>query len=239
MTKRQSDLLTAACGIIGPAILVTSFIINPAPPADHTTDDLRAFAIRHHNAIVFGGWLQGMGSLLIVLFTLALVHRANATHRLAGWITLLAGTSILMVSLVEIAFYLGAVQATESGDTASALASNNLIKAVQHVFLIAPALLLPLGFVLLGSDVLPRAFAYLSLAMGAALQVLGLLGLFSVLQPVIDILLIIQAFWFVAAAVALLVRGSEATATTVGPVSGPPEDTERQTRSQLGGSGPA
>jgi hypothetical protein len=238
VTKRRSDLLTAICGIIGPAILVTSFLINPAPPADYTTDQLRDFAIRHHNGIVLGGWLQGMGSLLIVLFTLALVHLANATHRLAGWITLLAGASILMVSLVEITFYLGAVKATESGDAASALASNNLIKAVQHVFLIAPALLLPLGFVLLGSNVLPRAFAYLSLAMGAALQVLGLLGLFNVLQPVIDILLIVQSFWFVAAAVALLVRGSEATATTARPLSVPLEDTESRTRSQSGGSGP-
>jgi hypothetical protein len=238
VTKRQSDLLTAACGIIGPAILVTSFLINPAPPADYTVDQLRDFAIRHHNGIVLGGWLQGMGSLLVVLFTLALVHLANATHRLAGWITLLAGASILMVSLVEIAFYLGAVKATESGDTTSALASNNLIKAVQHVFLIAPALLLPLGFVLLGSNVLPRAFAYLSLAMGAALQALGLLGLFNVLQPVIDVLLIVQSFWFVAAAVALLVRGSETTAATARPMSGSLEDTESQIRSQLGGSGP-
>jgi hypothetical protein len=227
VSTRQSDTLTALCGIIGPVILVASFAINPAPPADFTTSQLRDFAIQHHNGIVFGGWLQGMGSLLIVIFTLALVHLANATHRLAGWITLLAGATILMVSLVEITFYLGVAQATEDGDTANALASNNLIKAVQHVFLIAPALLIPLGFVLLGSNVLPRAFAYLALAMGATLQVLGLLGLFNVLQPVIDVLLIVQAFWFVAAAVALLVRGSKATATTSGhpPVSR--EDTER------------
>jgi hypothetical protein len=190
-------------------ILVTSFVINPAPPADSTVPQLRDFAIQHHNGIVLGGWLQGMGSLLIVLFAIALVHLADATHRLAGWITLLAGTTILMVSLVEITFYLGAVQATESGNSASALASNNLIKAVQHIFLIAPALLLPLGFVLLGSNVLPRGFSYTALALGGTLQVLGLLGLFWALQPVIDVILIVQAFWFVAAAVALLIRGSK------------------------------
>src|SRR5262249_48625677 len=117
----------------------------------------------------------------------------------------------------------------EDGDTANALASNNLIKAVQHVFLIAPALLIPLGFVLLGSDVLPRAFAYLALAMGATLQVLGLLGLFHILQPVIDVLLIVQSFWFVAAAVTLLIRGSKATATTSGHPAASPEDTEEPT----------
>ena len=229
MSINKSRVLAALSGIIGPVILVASFVINPAPPADFTTSQLRDFAIQHHNGIVFGGWLQGMGSLLIVIFTLALVHLANATHRLAGWITLLAGACILMVSLVEIAFYLGAVKATESGDTASALASNNLIKAVQHVFLIAPALLLPLGFVLLGSHVLPRAFAYLALAMGATLQVLGLLGLFNVLQPVIDVLLIVQAAWFVAAAVTLLIRGSKATAATSGHLPVSPGDTEMPT----------
>src|SRR5215510_801815 len=206
MSTSHSYTLVALCGIIGPIILVASFVINPAPPADYTVPQLREFAIQHHNGIVFGGWLQGIGSLLIVLFAIALVHLAKAANTFAGWITLLAGITILMVSLVEVAFYLAAVQATEAGDTASALASNNLIKAVQHVFLIAPALLLPLGFVLLGSNVLPRIFAYLAVALGATLQVFGLLGLFNVLQPVIDNLLIVQSVWFVAAAIMLFIR---------------------------------
>jgi hypothetical protein len=213
VSTRQPHFLTALCGIIGPVILVASFVINPAPPASYTITQLRDFALQHHNGIVLGGWLQGIGSLLIVLFAIALVHLADATHRLAGWITLLAGTIILMVSLVEVTFYLGAVQATEIGDTASALSSNNLIKAVQHVFLIAPALLLPLGFVLLGSKVLPRLFAYFALAMGGTLQIFGLLGLFNVLQPIIDVLLIVQSLWFVTAAVALLIPTSKVGGT--------------------------
>jgi len=214
VSTRQSHILTALCGIIGPVILVASFVINPAPPADYSVTQLRDFALQHHNGIVLGGWLQGMGSLLIVLFAIGPVHLADATHRFAGWITLLAGATILMVSLVEVVFYLGAVQATEIGDVASALSSNNLIKAVQHVFLIAPALLLPLWFVLLGSNVLPRVFAYLALAMGATLQIFGLLGLFNILQPVIDILLIVQSCWFVAAAITLLIGARKAADTT-------------------------
>jgi hypothetical protein len=161
---------------------------------------------------VLGGWLQGIGSLLIVLFAIVLVHLAGAAHRIAGWVTLLAGATILAVSLQEVTFYLGAVQATEDGNTASALASNNLIKAVQHVFLIAPALLLPLGFVLVRTTVLPRLFAYTALALGATLQILVLVGLFNVLQPVIDVLLIVQSLWFVAAAVALLIRSGRSGA---------------------------
>jgi hypothetical protein len=206
MTTPQFRILAALCGIIGPVTLVGSFLLNPAPPADASVVQLSEFAHRHHNSIVLGGWLQGMGSLLIVIFALALVHLAGATQWFSGWMTLLAGAVILMVSLVEITFYLGAVQGAANGDEASGLASDNLRKAVQHVFLIAPALLLPLGVVLLSSRLLPLVLAYLGLALGAVLQILGLVGLFEVLQPVIDILLIVQASWFVAASIVLLAR---------------------------------
>ena len=111
-----------------------------------------------------------------------------------------------MVSLVEVAFYLSAVQAAEAGDVTSGMVSNGLIKAVQHVFLIAPALLLPLGVVLVGAAILPRAFAIVALAIGVMLQLLGLAGLFVALQRVIDGLLIVQALWFIAAGCALIAR---------------------------------
>jgi len=150
-------IVAGLCDIFGAIALVSSFIMNPAPPAEFSVSQLRDFAVQHNNGIVFGAWLQGMGSLLLVLFAIALVHLAGATHHFAGWVTLLAGATILMVSLVEITFYLGAVQAAEAGDLTSGTVSNALIKAVQHVFLIAPALLLPLGAVLLGSPILPRA----------------------------------------------------------------------------------
>lgn len=206
MLSRRAQFLVTLCGILGPLILVASFVINPAPPAGSTIPQLRDFAVRHHDAIVLGGWLQGVGSLLIVVFAIGLVHLADATSRMAGWLTLLAGAIIVMVSLVEVTFYLGAVQGTEIGDTASALSSANLIKAVQHVFLIAPALLLPLAFVLRGANLLPRIFTQTALALGVTLQMLGLLGLFNVRQPVVDVVLIVQAFWFVTAAVVLLLR---------------------------------
>jgi hypothetical protein len=197
-------IVAGLCGIFGAVALVSSFVMNPAPPAEFTVSQLRDFAVQHHNGIVFGAWLQGMGSLLLVLFAIALVHLAGATHQFAGWVTLLAGATILMVSLVEITFYLGAVQAAEAGDLTSGTVSNALIKAVQHVFLIAPALLLPLGAVLLDAQILPRVFAYVALAIGATLQIFGLVGLFGVLQPIIDDVLIVQALWFVAAGGVLL-----------------------------------
>ena len=204
MSPRAPRIVAGLCGILGAVALLLSFVMNPAPPADFSSAQLRDFAVQHHTGIVFGAWLQGIGSILLVLFAIALVHLARATHQFAGWITLLAGTTIMMMSLVEITFYLGAVHAAEAGDLTSGTVSNALIKAVQHVFLIAPALLLPLGVVLLGSPVLPRTFAYLALAIGTTLQIFGLVGLFGVLQPIIDDVLVVQALWFVAAGVALM-----------------------------------
>ena len=203
---RPQLVLAAACGIVGTVTLIGSFVINPAPPAGLSNGQLAEWAVQHHTTIVLGGWLQGIGSLLTVLFALALVHLAGATHRFAGWATLLAGGTILLVSLVEITFYLAAAEAVVTGDVATGTMSNALIKAVQHVFLIAPALLVPLGAVLVGSRVLPRPFGYLAVVLGAVLQALGLVGLFGVLQPLVDILLVVQGLWFVAAAIALLVR---------------------------------
>ena len=206
MSDRTQNTLIALCGLVGAIVLTLSFAINPGPPAGSSVAQMAGFARAHHNLIVLGGWTQGFGSLLLVIFALGVVHLAGASQRLAGWLTLLSGSSILMVSLVEVACYLTVVQATETGDVTTGLVAAALIKGVQHLFLITLALLLPLGWVLRGSRLLPRPLAYLALALGATLQVFGLLGIFSALQPVVDGLLAVQSVWFVAASIALLLR---------------------------------
>jgi hypothetical protein len=213
---RAAVVWTALCGVLGTVTLIGSFFINPGPPPGAAVDQLLDFGRQHYDTILLGGWLQGIGSLLTVLFALALVHLAGATHRFAGWATLLAGAAILLVSLVEVTFYLAAAQAAVAGDPETALLSDALIRAVQHAFLIAPALLLPLGAVLLDSRLLPRGFAYLALALGGVLQVLGLVGLFAPLQPVIDVILVVQGLWFLGAALTLLVGASPSRSVRVG-----------------------
>jgi hypothetical protein len=194
------------CGILGVLALVASFNVNPGPPANANIAQVVDFGRQYHDSILVGAWLQGIGSLLNVVFVLALVHLAGYAERFLGRVTLLAGITILNVSLVEIAFYLSAVQSGESGDLTALATSLQLVKGVQHVFLIAPALLLPVGLAILGSMVLPRTFGYLAVILGAALEIFGFVGLFSALQTLIDVFLVIQELWMLAAAVALLVR---------------------------------
>jgi hypothetical protein len=80
-----------------------------------------------------------------------------------------------MVSLVEVSFYIGALF---GGDAASF--SLDLISAVQHLyFIVAPALFLPLGTVILGSRVLLKALGYAALLLGTGFIVLGAAFLYS------------------------------------------------------------
>lgn len=205
-TRQRLRLLIAACGVVGPVILVASFRLNPAPPPGLATAALAAWASAHEGALLVGGWMQGAGSALIVIFAVGLVELGGGAG-FAGRLTGLAGAVILGVSLLEIAFYLAAAQAIAAQDLALGLVASGLVKATQHVFLIAPALLLPLGAAILTTRVLPRAFGWSGLAIGAALQALGLAGVLTPLQGVVDAVLIVQALWFIAAGAALALAG--------------------------------
>ena len=201
MSERVFRILSALCGVVGAVILVASFRMNPGPPTGSSVSQLLEFARIHQSAVFIGAWLQAMGSLLNVVFVLAVVRMCGAGGRVSGWITFLAAGTVLLVSLIEVTFYIAAVQAATGGDQGSAVAAFNLINAVQHVFLIAPVLLLPFGVVILGLRVFPRLFAFSALTIGASLQVLGLAGLFVSLQPLVDIILIVQELWLLALAI--------------------------------------
>jgi hypothetical protein len=97
-----------------------------------------------------------------------------------------------------------------------------LFAAVEHVFLIAPPLLLPLGLVLLRTPVLPRPFALLAVVLGALGPVLGLAGLFTItasnngpVGAVINALVAVQGLWIAAASIALAYRRPHVTSASI------------------------
>ncbi|HEX9117558.1 MAG TPA: hypothetical protein VGA61_15920 [Anaerolineae bacterium] len=199
------------CGLLGTAALVAyysaPFTWMPLPPPNATPDQVLAFGSQYHNAILWDTWLQAIGSLLSVVFALALVDLAGAAQRLAGRLVLLAGGVILVLSLMEGTFALGAVQAGANGHPQAALTCFDLTNTFIHVFLIAPSLFLMLGAALWGTRLLPAAFAYVALGLGIAFQVLGVVGLFnSAALLVVIFVLIAQELWNVAAAIVLLAR---------------------------------
>ncbi len=205
MSIRLFRILTALCGILGVIMLIPSFLINPGPPPNPTVAQLIAFGNQYHNSILIGAWIQAVSPFLIILFAIAIVHLAGATTRLMGWMTMFGGSILVMTSLVEVTFYLSAVNGNPA---TTALISLDLISAVQHVFsmVAAPAVFLPLGIVILSSRVLPHVFGYLAFVLAGIFAILGIVALFSPIQSVVNILASVQGLWWLTAAITLLVR---------------------------------
>ena len=200
----------AVSGVVGTCLLGISFAINTGPPAGASGAQVTAFGQQHHDAILWGSWLQAVGPVLIVVFTLAIVFLAGATTRLAGWMTLFGAATLMAVSLIEITGYLGTLHTSPATMPEISLA---LIHSVQHLWFIvaAPALWLPLGLVILGSGVLPRILGYLALVLAAGYALAGVVTLFdSTVPPAVQISAGVPTLWYIAAAATLLRRARQA-----------------------------
>jgi len=198
--------------VIGVVLLILSFAINSGPPPDPNSTELIKFGQQNFAHILWGAWMQAVGPVLIVLFAFALVHLAGATHHLAGWMTFFGATVLMTVSLIEITFYMGALNPDPSMMPSISL---KLIYAVQHLYFIvaAPSLFLPLGVVLVRSQVLPRMFGYLALLLAASFAVTGIAFLFTMTLPApVTAFAGVQALWWLAAAITLLVRSGRIVA---------------------------
>ncbi len=205
-------VLTALCGIAGVAALGYYYSVPfPFPPPSAAAEQLMAFVSRYHDTILLDTWLQGLGSLLIVAFFVALVSLSGAAHRFAGLMALLASTVNFGLALVDVVFGIAAVQSAASGHPTTGVISFDLTNVFVHVFpmLPAPVLFISIGAVRLSARLLPRVFGFLALVLGAAFAILGFLGLFNETALGLTIVLQIgQELWIVAAAITLtLIHG--------------------------------
>lgn len=205
--QKRFKLLLSASGIMGCVALIlyfsAPFIFFPFPAQNASTAQIVANVTRYQSYYLLAAWLQGSGTLLIVLFVLGLVYLSSAWNRFAGWVTMLASTAILMLSLTEGTFFLDATLAVTNGHPDAAITSFDLTFVFRHTFFIAPSLLLPLAFVLRTSSVLPKVFWLSALILGIVFETLGLAGLFLNTPLISIILLILMIIWIVAAAIRL------------------------------------
>jgi hypothetical protein len=221
MSTRLSLILIALCGILGTLLLGlyfgVGFSIGLAQLAPNATmAQVVSVATQYQNGWFLGAWLQATGTLLSVIFFLALVHRAGGATRLAGMLTLLGSAVLLAVVLIEGVFTIDLAQAAVNGHQVTSLTSFDIMTVFTHIYPIAPAplIFLALGTILLGSRLLPRVFGYLALALGIAFEIVGLVGLFT--TPILTlVVLALQSLWVVAAAISLLVRAGKASNTLV------------------------
>src|SRR5262249_54315676 len=172
LSKRLFCILSGVSGIVGVVLLVVSFGIAIPPPENATRAELLEFGRQHYSGVLWGAWLQAVGPVFIMLFAFSLVHLAGATQRLAGWMTLFGATILMIVSLVEITYYISALFPDPEVMTSISL---RVISAVQPLYFLvaAPAVFLPLGIILVRYPILPRIFGYLALILAAAFAILG------------------------------------------------------------------
>lgn len=209
LSTRAVCILSGISGIVGVLLIGSSFSINTGPQPGANAAEIVAFGKQHFHTVMQGAWLQAVGPWLIIFFALTLVRLAGATRRLSGLMTIFGAGVLMMVSLTEVVFYIAALF---SDPATLGLMSNQIAHAVQHLYFMvaAPALFVPLGFVVLGSRVLPRIFGYLALLLGAAFFVLGVTSLdVLILSSSVTSLAAIQALWWFAAAIALMIRSGK------------------------------
>jgi hypothetical protein len=208
--------MTAICGILGTVALMiyfsAPFWLLPLPAPTASAEEVFTFGKNYHNTILWDTWLQQIGSLLSVIFALALVHLAGVSNEFAGRLILLVSGVILTLSLAEGTFVLGAMQAGENGHPASALTCLDLASVFVHIFLLAPSLFLVLGAAIWRTDILPKIFSRLAIMLGCLFQILGIAGLFSKTAiTVVIIVLLLQNLWTLAASCTLIIRSAKKT----------------------------
>ncbi len=214
MTDRATRALAAICGITGVLMLTAHFLIPGNVPRDSASlAPIASFAREHRDVLLISAWLQVAGAILYVTFILAVVHLAGAGQWFSGRIVALAAAILVGLTLLDSAMIISAVQSAAHGHNETLRVSFDLMvgpgnDAIGRSFLIAPAILLPLGFVILQTRLLPRSYGWIAIAFGAASQALGLLGLFSkvAFADVNPAVLALENLWLIAVAVTLLVR---------------------------------
>lgn len=210
-SEKATRTAAAACGILGPVFLVIYFAAPAAaswPYAGASPERLIAYAAANAWLFYAGAWFQATGTLLSVIFFLALADAARALPTFWGSVLLITAGSLLAVVLVEAAFLVAVPIAAEAGDKATVATSFALSNGVfARVFPLAPASgsYIALGAVLLRTNVLPRTLAQAALGLGVAFELAGLLAIFTSIGLVAAIALsVIQVLWIVASALALV-----------------------------------
>jgi len=209
--KLSNILLTSVCGLVGTIALTLYFSAPfnwlPLPPPNATSAEIFVFGTKYHNAILVDTWLQQFGTILSVIFALALVQLAGTSSTLAGRLTLLTATVITSLSLAEGTFVLGALQAGGNRHLEAALTCFDLANVFIHIFLLAPSLFLILGLALKGTTILPKFFIVTAIVLGVLFQSLGVIALFdNQFLLVVIVVLMLQNLWTIAASITLLAR---------------------------------
>jgi hypothetical protein len=191
--------------LVGVPLLIVGFVINPGPPAGASAAQLIAYAHTHYHALTIGGWLQVTGTLLTVLFALAIVVSARAVGTLPGVIAIVGSIILVAVNLSEVAAYV----LLRSAEVTTLRVGVQLITGIQlgYSIVAAPCIFGALGYIIMQRRILHTSFAYSAFALAAVFWTCGLVTVISSIQGFINVLSAVQALWWLAAGIVVAVAG--------------------------------
>jgi len=206
---RRLRILGALAGIIGPVLLAAYFTV-PAltnwPGATESPAKLTAYANAHRLLFYTGGWLQGTGALLCVVFLLVLLQLSGARSTLAGSVALTGCAVLLSVVVVEAALLEVVPAAAANGDQGTVATAFTLANGVfTRIYPLAPAPLVfaGIGFALSGTNILPRVFARSAVVISGLFLIAGLAAAFTTAGLIFaTVMSVVEAIWIPAAAIA-------------------------------------
>lgn len=204
--------LAAATGVTSVVVLfLHSMMLGGQPTEGAGTTAIADFLVGHHTAVLTSTWLDGFGSVLLILFVYAVVHLAGPAAGFGGALATRVATPIIALSLVIDAALIGASRAADAGHDGTAGTLWSLATGMDNVFPVANSVWMPLlGVVLLPATVLPRAYAPIVIAIGAAEFVIGTAAVFSPAFTAANNLVFIGFMaWMLAASIALAVRAGK------------------------------
>jgi hypothetical protein len=206
---------TPGCGI-GSVVLFTvhALVHGSLPAQDASAAQLLRYASRHHAALLASAWLDGLATALLVLFVAGILGLAGRTSAPAAAVTLAGAGMIASLILFSDVFFVTLAQAGRDGQATLALTAWRLLAAINLIFPAANMLWLTgLAALVLYASVVPRALAYLGLALGLAEVAAGPAGLATGSTTLDNSWFSLAGLWVIAAALTLGARHPAPTST--------------------------
>ena len=208
MSTRKAEAIWVLLGV---PLIIAGFAVNPGPSTSDTTSQLVAYGHDHQTALTVGGWLQVTGTVLTVIFAISIVVFARRASTLQGVLVFFGSTILVVVGLSELTAY----KVLATGHVSTVRAAVDVISGVQlgYSIVAAPVIFGALGYLVLETEILPKAFGYSALGLGLIFWVCGLITVITSIQGFINVLSGVQALWWLSAGVFIAVRGMSSVAT--------------------------
>ncbi|WP_422935620.1 hypothetical protein [Sinomonas sp. P47F7] len=197
--------------VVGTVFLLVYFTV-PAlsgwPYAGGTPTVLASYASDHEVLFFAGGWFQAVGSALCVAFVLAVVRMSGTVVSFAGLLAIVGGATLLALVLAEAVVLESVPVAASSGDSTTAAVAFALSNGVfVRIFPLIPAPMVFVGVGLAGRGVLGGWLARSAIVLAGAFVLAGALAVVTPVGVFVGIgLSVLQAVWFLAAGLRLLLR---------------------------------